>query len=91
MESSRVSRPIVVGVDGSPSSLEAVDLAATEAHLRDDPLRIVHAFVWPYFGVPLGPSPFGPPEGGLRNEAERIVAEAVRRARTAAPDVDVDG
>jgi nucleotide-binding universal stress UspA family protein len=86
-----VTRPVVVGVDGSPSSLDALDVAAEEARLRRVPLRIVHAFVWPYLGVPLGPSPFGPPEGGLQNQALRIVDEAVERALKVAPGVDVDG
>ena len=82
---------IVVGVDGSASSLAAVDLAAAEARLRDVPLRVVHAFVWPFFGVPLGPSPFGPAEGGLQHDAERVLDQAVERARHAAPDVGIDG
>jgi len=86
-----VSRSVVVGVDGSPSSLAAVDVAAAEARLRRLPLRVVHAFVWPYYGIPLGPSDAGPPEGGLRHEAERIVADALERALEAAPEVDVDG
>ena len=85
-----MSRPVVVGVDGSPCSLAAVDLAAGEARLRSAPLRVVHGFIWPYFGIPLGPSSAGPPQGGLRHEAERILAEAVERARQAAPAVDVD-
>jgi nucleotide-binding universal stress UspA family protein len=82
---------IVVGVDGSPSSSAAVDAAAAEACRRGVPLRVVHAFVWPYFDVPLGPSPYGPPEGGLRHEAERILAEAVDRARLAAPALVIHG
>ena len=86
-----MSRDVVVGVDGSPCSLAAVDLAADEARLRGVGLRVVHGFIWPYFGIPLGPSSAGPPEGGLRHEAEGILAEAVERARKAAPEVDVDG
>lgn len=86
-----MARSVVVGVDGSAESLEAAEVAAQEAHRRGLPLRVVHAFVWPLLGVPLGPSPFGPPEGGLRNEAERLLAQAVDRARAAAHDVDVDG
>ncbi len=85
-----MSRSIVVGVDGSPSSLGAVDVAAAEARLRGLPLRVVHAFIWPYFGVPLGPSPYGPPDGGLQHEAERLVAEAVERAARTT-DVEVTG
>ncbi|MDK1348831.1 universal stress protein [Streptomyces sp. 378] len=80
---------VVVGVDGSPSSLAAVEAAAREALLRGARLRVVHAFLWPAMHVPLGSSPLGPPGGGLRNMAEHLVAEAVARARSAAPEVDV--
>ncbi|MEU9075243.1 universal stress protein [Kitasatospora sp. NPDC048538] len=80
---------VIVGVDGSESSLAAVEVAAREARLRGARLRVVHAFIWPTMHVPLGPSPLGPPEGGLRNAAERLVAEAVEQARAAAPEVDV--
>jgi nucleotide-binding universal stress UspA family protein len=83
--------PVVVGVDGSAVSLAAVDLAAREAQLRNRPLRVVHAFIWPYLNVPLGPSLYGPPEGGLRHDTERIVADAVERAGSAFPDVTVTG
>ncbi|MGW3989185.1 universal stress protein [Streptomyces sp. NPDC004830] len=38
--------PVVVGVDGSESSLRAVDWAADEAAQRGLPLRIVHAYRW---------------------------------------------
>ncbi|MFJ6659500.1 universal stress protein [Streptomyces sp. NPDC091377] len=80
---------VVVGVDGSASSLEAVEAAARAARLRGAALRVVHAFVWPAMHVSLGPSPMGPPDGGLRNMAERLVTEAVERARAVAPDVEV--
>ncbi|MFJ7181435.1 universal stress protein [Streptomyces massasporeus] len=80
---------VVVGVDGSASSLTAVEAAAREAQSRGAGLRVVHACVWPALHVPLGPSPLGPPEGGIRNMVDRLVAEAVERARAAAPGVDV--
>ncbi|MFH8737646.1 universal stress protein [Streptomyces sp. NPDC017964] len=80
---------VVVGVDGSASSLAAVEAAAREARWRGAGLRLVHAFIWPAMHVPLGPSPLGPPEGGLRNMAERLLAEAEEHARTVAPEVDV--
>lgn len=54
--------PIVVGVDGSDGSKGALDWAAREAARRRGSLRIVHAFLWPATGLPLGPSPLGPPE-----------------------------
>lgn len=84
-----MSLPVVVGVDGSSSSLDAVDLAAREARMRGCGLRVVHAFLWPVMHVPLGPSPLGPSGGGLRNMVDRMVAEAVERARSVAPDVEV--
>jgi nucleotide-binding universal stress UspA family protein len=80
---------VVVGVDGSASSLAAVEAAAREARLRRAGLRVVHAFVWPATHVPLGAWPLGPPDGGIRTMVEHLVAEAVQRARKAAPEVDV--
>ncbi|MFE7765324.1 universal stress protein [Streptomyces sp. NPDC057438] len=81
-------RLVMAGADGSPSSLEAVETAAHEAELRRCALRLVHAFFWPAMHPPPGPSPLGPPDGGLREMVGRVVAEAVQRARTAAPDVE---
>jgi nucleotide-binding universal stress UspA family protein len=74
------SLPIVVGVDGSEQSLAAIDLGVREARLRGRPLRLVHAFVWPLLGVYVGPSPEGPPDGGLTAEADRLLAGALARA-----------
>jgi nucleotide-binding universal stress UspA family protein len=84
-----VSGLVVVGADGSASSLAAVETAAREARWRGAGLRVVHAFLWPAMHVPLGPSSLGPAEGGLRNTAQRVVAEAVERARNVSPEVDV--
>ncbi|MGP4090005.1 universal stress protein [Streptomyces sp. KR55] len=84
-----MSGPVVVGVDGSASSLAAAELAAREARMRGVGLRVVHAFIWPGMHAPPGPSPLGPVGGELRKLAERTVAEAVGRARTVAPEVEV--
>ncbi|WP_129839992.1 universal stress protein [Streptomyces sp. RFCAC02] len=40
-----MSRPVIVGVDGSPQSRAAVEWAAREARRRGLPLRLVHAWV----------------------------------------------
>jgi nucleotide-binding universal stress UspA family protein len=56
-ESKRVPS-VVVGVDGSAGSSEALDWAIAEARLRDAPLRAVHA--WTYVS-PLIPSLVGYP------------------------------
>ena len=80
---------IIVGVDGSQSAMEAVVLAVREAAWRDSPLRIVHAFGWALAPVPVGPSPEGPPDGGLRHDAERILSEAAALAADTEPKVEV--
>ncbi|HSA49079.1 MAG TPA: universal stress protein, partial [Yinghuangia sp.] len=38
--------PLVVGADGSDSSLQAVDWAADEAARHGLPLRVVYASLW---------------------------------------------
>jgi nucleotide-binding universal stress UspA family protein len=76
--------PVGVGVDGSRSALAAVDAAAQEASLRGVELRVVHAFLWPALHAPPSSSPLGPATGALRETAERIVADAVERARSQA-------
>lgn len=81
---------IVVGVDGSPHGQEALDWAAAEAAAMQRSLHIVHGFIWPLIGgVPLGPSPVGPPDGGLQVEAERVLVDADTRARERAPEIKV--
>ena len=82
---------VVVGVDGSETSMAAVRLAARLAAERDRPLRVVHAFIWPQLHVPLGPSPEGPPEGGFTNAAARIVSDAVAEATRVEPKIGVTG
>jgi len=84
-------RPVLVGVDGSAGSQAAVDLGVREARLHGRPLRLVHAFVWPLLGVYLGPSPEGPPGGGLAADADRVLEQARARAAAADPDLPVDG
>ncbi|SBT65991.1 Nucleotide-binding universal stress protein, UspA family [Micromonospora sediminicola] len=83
--------PVVVGVDGSATALDAVRVAAREAAFRHRPLRVVHAFIWPLTRAPLTPAPGAPAGAGLRNQAERCVAEAVAEAGKVAPDVPVTG
>jgi nucleotide-binding universal stress UspA family protein len=80
---------VVVGADGSASSLDAVEAAAREARWRGVGLRVVHAFFWPGLHAPSGPSALGPPPAGIRSVAERVVAKAAERARAVEPDVDV--
>ncbi|MEU1409260.1 universal stress protein [Streptomyces sp. NPDC005728] len=78
---------LVVGVDGSASSLRAVDWAADTAARRAASLRLVHASLWErYEGASLGVGPDRPYEQVL---AEDIVETAERRARDRQPGVRV--
>ncbi|MER7486264.1 universal stress protein [Streptomyces sp. NPDC126497] len=65
---------VVVGVDGSPSGLAAVDVAAREARLRGARLRIVHAFSRP---ADLDPMVHG------------VLAQAEQRAHDRAPGLEI--
>jgi nucleotide-binding universal stress UspA family protein len=61
--------PIVVGVDGSESSIEACRWAIKEARLRGSRLKIVTAWNWPSgYGYPM---PM-PPGLDLALEAKRV-------------------
>ncbi|MGI5238966.1 universal stress protein [Dactylosporangium sp. CA-139066] len=81
---------VVVGVDGSPESLAAVDWAAGDAGRRGCRLRVVHALQWPAgLYAPLG-APVPPLyETTVREATQRILDEAVARARAAAPGIEV--
>ena len=46
-ESAVPTRKVVVGTDGSPSSLEAMEFAAQEATRRDASLQVMMAWDWP--------------------------------------------
>ncbi len=79
--------PLVVGVDGSDSSLEAVDWAVDEAARHGLPLRLVYGSLWERY------------EGGrpsFRSDrpaevlmAEHITASCTQRARLRNPEVKV--
>ncbi|MGW4157605.1 universal stress protein [Micromonospora chersina] len=87
----RSGAPVVVGVDGSATALDAVRAAAREAVARHRPLRVVHAFLWPVLGTPLGPVAAALPHEDLRREADKLVAEAVDEARKVDAELPVTG
>ncbi|MFI6494407.1 universal stress protein [Streptomyces sp. NPDC050564] len=65
--------PLVVGVDGSGSSLRAVDWATDEADLRGVPLRLVYASLWErYEGAALAE--------GLGRSSEQVMADNIVEA-----------
>ncbi|MDV7245300.1 MULTISPECIES: universal stress protein [Rhodococcus] len=83
-------RPIVVGTDGSPSSLQAVSWAAKEAALRNLPLSLITTtFVPGAYGVPIGmPASFF--EDEQRDGRERLErAEQIARAAVPAHNIEI--
>lgn len=84
-----MEQPVVVGVDGSDPSWEAVDWAADEAARHGCTLHIVHASRWErYEDFPV-PGRLERPSA--RVVAENIVAAAEHRATTRQPNVKVTG
>ncbi|WFF05301.1 universal stress protein [Micromonospora sp. WMMD1076] len=82
---------VVVGVDGSEPATRAVRLAAREARRRNRPLRVVHGFIWPLLRVPVSAPAGSPPGAGLRNQAERLVSDAVAAAEAESPGLRITG
>lgn len=82
-----VEYPLVVGVDGSDSSLEAVDWAVDEAARLGLSLRLVHASLWERYegGLPS----FGTGRPAEEVLAEHIAASAAERARLRDPELKV--
>ena len=72
-----MTAPIVVGIDGSPAGLRAVDLAVREAGLRNRPVRLVYANTWTSHPAWADVTP--PDE-----VARRAVREALQRAGNSA-------
>ncbi|MEV7007505.1 universal stress protein [Streptosporangium sp. NPDC051022] len=83
-----MTEPVVVGVDGSASSLEAVAWAAKEAALRNAPLHLVHAALRWAYDVPLVPQPahWGP---AAEAACRQLLRQATERAHAVASAVRV--
>lgn len=81
--------PVVVGVDGSPSGLAAVEAAAWEADRRGVGLELAHVLTWSEELVPAGVAPWDPDGGGLRDRVNEALADAEWRARRVAPDLTI--
>ena len=77
---------IVVGVDGSDSSLMALEWAARQAELTGSTLDAMTTWDWPMnygWAVPI-PSDYNP-----KSDAQDLVDEAVARVRDMHPRVDI--
>ena len=78
---------IVVGIDGSPSSLDALAWAARQADLTGSRLEIVMTWELPSsygWAVPV-PTDFNPEE-----DVRKALESAVEQVRTEHPDLTVD-
>jgi nucleotide-binding universal stress UspA family protein len=80
---------VAVGVDGSEAAAKALGFAIEEAKLRSLPLRIVSAWEVPsaeYMGSALFPTPDAPDYA--EQHADRVVLEAIERARAAGVEAE---
>ena len=71
---------IVVGVDGSPGSTEAIRWAAAEATLRKAKLRAVAAWEFPFTSAGFGDSIAMIPIEELEADAKRLLDDALGTA-----------
>lgn len=90
MRESAGRRPVVAGVDGSDSGVQAVRWAAAEAVRRQVPLRLVAAFAWPSGGLVGDPGLGVDPRAVLRNVVLGHLDVAARTAAQVAGDLEVE-
>jgi nucleotide-binding universal stress UspA family protein len=81
--------PIVVGVDGSSSALEAVEWAARECARHRVPLRLVHALLVPVRGYPELLVTEYEVRRTVEGQAKTWLTAAEAAARAAEPGIDV--
>ncbi|RKN46142.1 universal stress protein [Micromonospora endolithica] len=86
-----IRAPIVVGVDGSDDALPRRPLRRPRGRLATCAPTHRPRFRLTLFHVPLDPPEHGPPEAGLRNQADVIVEHAADTAATAQPGLEVTG
>jgi len=82
-----MNTPLIVGVDGSDASLQAIDWAAAEATRHEVPLRLVHGSLWERYETVRPEFGKAPSAGHLM--AEHIVASAAERVAGIAPELKV--
>lgn len=83
---------IVVGVDGSEAAGVALEFAVEEATIRGAELRVISVWELPTFPKPdFEPGALPQEYLGLEAQAEKIVAEAVKRVRELNPNLPCKG
>ncbi|MEU6721475.1 universal stress protein [Nonomuraea sp. NPDC046802] len=73
---------VVIGVDGSPGAMRALEFAFAEAELRGVRLRAVHAWAWPH------PGGFEPADPDREQNTLRTLQELLAPYRERHPRVD---
>lgn len=82
-----MTRPVAVGVDGSTSSVRAVEWAAREAARRHAPLVILHVYALLPAAVPHA-TMLRPYRDALAENGRQWLAEAALAAREAQPGIE---
>ncbi len=84
------SRPhILVGIDGSSSSLQALTWAVNEAQLRNLPLRLAHAVDFESFAMGFNPGASESFFKYLETTGQRFLDEALDHVQVLDPDLEV--
>ncbi|SMC94803.1 universal stress protein [Lentzea albidocapillata] len=81
--------PVVVGVDGSSSALEAVRWAAEDCTRHHAPLRLVHGYLLPARGYPEVVLTSTEVRHAIETQARAWLDEAAEAARAAALGIEV--
>lgn len=90
MNANQVAPPVVVGIDGSASALDAVLWAADECARHHVPLRLVHCYYLPTHGYPEIITTGHEFLAALQEQGTQWLAEAEAAVHAAAPDVTVE-
>ncbi|WP_413759881.1 universal stress protein [Streptomyces sp. MMBL 11-3] len=79
-----MTRPVIVGVDGSLESLAAADWAARDARRRNVPLRLAHAWMWQPHDMPDAQDPDTQMQWALR-----VLKDTAEDLRGRYPEVEI--
>jgi nucleotide-binding universal stress UspA family protein len=89
-EDAKKTPAVVVGVDGSEGSKEALQWALAEARLREIPLRLVHAWTYPTMGGFSTYSGSGFNISDLQKGAEELLEQVIGDISDAVKNIDIE-
>lgn len=85
----RDMKTIVVGVDGSEGSLQALRWALDEARLRGDSVEVVHSWHVAYYGDATGMVPY--PGEVMKESADAVLADVLAAVASDAAGITMTG